>query len=94
MSTRHLTCPACRIRVRADAREIAVLEGRCPICGAMLRAASPASSVVGFRSFDLDSLSEQVSDDQPYSPGGPADFPVAAKRVHVAGQADRPSLVL
>jgi hypothetical protein len=72
MSIRHLSCPTCRIRVRADAREITLLEGRCPICGAMLRPVPSASDVMGFRSFDLDSFSEQVSDDQPNPAGNPA----------------------
>lgn len=60
--SRHLSCVACRVRIRANAPEIAVLEGRCPICGAVLAPASSAASVVGLRSFDLDALSE--SDDQ------------------------------
>ena len=73
MATRHLSCPACRIRVRADAPELAVLEDRCPLCGATLRAASPAADVMGFRSFDLDELSEQESDDHANPSGNPAD---------------------
>ena len=60
MASRHLSCPACRIRVRADAPAIAVLENRCPLCGAALGAASSAAEVIGFRSFDLDELSEQA----------------------------------
>jgi hypothetical protein len=74
MSRRYLSCPVCRIRVRANDPEIALLEDRCPICGAMLRPVSSASGVMGFRSFDLDALLEQVSDDQPNPPGGPVDF--------------------
>jgi len=62
MSSGHLSCQACRVRVRANAPEIALLEGRCPICGATLGRASSASGVMGFRSFDLDALSEQESD--------------------------------
>jgi len=65
MSSRHLSCLGCRVRVLADAPEIHLLDGRCPICGVTLRAASSASGVVGFRSFDLDGLSEQASDDRP-----------------------------
>jgi hypothetical protein len=74
MSARHFSCPACRIRVRADAPEITLLEDRCPICGAMLGPVTSASDVMGFRSFDLDSLSEQESDDQPNLPGNSAEF--------------------
>jgi hypothetical protein len=74
MSRRHLCCPACRIRVRANDLEIALLEDRCPVCGATLRPVSSASGVIGFRSFDLDALSEQGSDDQPSPPRNPADL--------------------
>jgi hypothetical protein len=70
----HLSCPACRIRLRADSPAIAVLEGRCPICGAALREVASASDVVGFRCFDLDVLSEQESHDQPRSALDPAWF--------------------
>jgi hypothetical protein len=62
MSLRHLSCPACRIRMHADAPEIALLEDRCPICEALLRPASSAAGVMGFRSFDLDALAEQEPD--------------------------------
>jgi hypothetical protein len=74
MPTRHLSCPACRIRMRADAREIALLKDRCPICEGALRPVSSASSVVGFRSFELGSPSEQPSDDPPNPLGRPADL--------------------
>ncbi len=74
MSPRHLSCPACRIRVRANAPEIALLEDRCPLCGATLRPVSSASSVLGFRSFDLDALAEQESDHRPNRPRASADF--------------------
>jgi hypothetical protein len=73
MSPQHLTCAACRIRVRADAPEIALLEDRCPLCGVTLKPASSASAVMGFRSFGLDALAEQQSDDRPNQPG-PVDF--------------------
>jgi hypothetical protein len=63
MSFRHLSCPVCRIRVRASAPAIGLLEGSCPICGAALRPVSSSSGVLGFRSFDLDALSEQESSD-------------------------------
>jgi len=58
MSARHLSCPCCRIRVLASAPAIDLLEARCPICEATLTPASSASSVIGFRSFDLDAFSE------------------------------------
>jgi hypothetical protein len=74
MSARHLSCPPCHIRVRADAPEIALLEGRCPVCGAVLKQVSSAADVVGFRSFDLDALCEQEADEQANPPVSPADF--------------------
>jgi hypothetical protein len=74
MSFRHLSCPACRIRVRASAPEIGLLEGSCPICGAALRPVSSSSGVLGFRSFDLDALSEQESSGPPPTRGQPVDL--------------------
>ena len=85
MAIRHLSCPACRIRVRADAPELAVLEHRCPLCGATLRAASSAADVMGFRSFDLDELSEQESDDHASPYGNRADR--GARREAASAQA-------
>ena len=70
-SPRHLSCTGCRIRVRASAPEIDLLEGSCPICGAALSAESSATGVLGFRSFDLEALSEQHSSD-PAPAGAPA----------------------
>ena len=61
MASRHLSCPACRIRVQANAPEIALLEDRCPLCGAALSAVSSAAGVIGFRYFDLDELTEPES---------------------------------
>lgn len=74
MASRHLSCPACRIRVRANAPEIALLEDRCPLCGAPLGTVSPAAGVIGFRYFDLDELAEQKSDDQADRSGYPVDL--------------------
>jgi hypothetical protein len=74
MSSGHLSCQGCRIRVRASAPEIELLEGCCPICGAKLRAAPFPSGVMGFRSFDLDALSEQGSSDRPPTPAQPVDL--------------------
>ena len=74
MSSRHLSCEGCRIRVRASAPEIGLLEGSCPICGAKLRAVPFPSGVMGFRSFDLDALSEQGSSDRPSTPAEPVDL--------------------
>jgi hypothetical protein len=59
MSPRHHSCPGCRIRVLANAPEIGLLEGGCPICGAMLTPVSSARSVMGFRLFDMDALSDE-----------------------------------
>jgi hypothetical protein len=75
MSLRHLSCPGCRIRVRASAPEIDLLEGSCPICGGTLREVS-ASGVIGFRSFELDALSGQESSGPPPTPGQPVDLVV------------------
>ncbi len=74
MSRQHLSCPACRIRVRANDPVIAHLEDRCPICGAALRQASSAAGVMGCRPFDIDELSEQASHDQSNPPGNPVDL--------------------
>jgi len=74
MSFRHLSCPGCRIRVRASAPEIGLLEGSCPLCGAALRPVSSSSGVLGFRSFDLDALSEQEPGDPPPAPRQPIDL--------------------
>lgn len=78
MSSRHLSCRDCRIRVRASAPEIDLLEGCCPICGATLKAVPLPSGVMGFRSFDLDAFSEQGSSDRPLAPAQPVDL--AARR--------------
>lgn len=78
MSSRHLSCEGCQIRVRASAPEIGLLEGRCPICGERLRAVPFPSGVVGFRSFDLDVLSDHASSDRPPAPAQPIDL--AARR--------------
>jgi hypothetical protein len=74
MSARHLSCQACRIRVRASAPEIELLEGACPLCGAKLTAVPFPSGVMGFRSFDLDVLSEQGSSDRALTPAQPVDL--------------------
>ena len=59
MSTRNLSCPGCRIRVRASAPATGLPEIDCPTCGAKLRSVSSASSVVGFPLFDFGALAEQ-----------------------------------
>jgi hypothetical protein len=74
MSPRHLSCPACRIRVLANDPEIDLLQGGCPICEATLRAVSSASEVVGFRSFDLGELSGAGSSGAPHTVGHRDDF--------------------
>jgi len=73
MSSCNLSCPDCRVRVRARAKDIALLEGNCPICGATLRFSS-ASEALGLRLFDLDALSEQDGSSPPASPGTPVDL--------------------
>jgi hypothetical protein len=57
MSPAHLGCSSCRIRVHATDPAIALLEARCPICEVPL-APVLASTVIGFRLFDLDPFSE------------------------------------
>lgn len=74
MSCPHLSCPACRIRVRANDPEIALLDDRCPICGATLSPVSHASDVMGFRCFDLDAFAEQEPHNQLDQPGNPTDL--------------------
>ena len=74
MSSRHLSCQGCRIRVRASAPEIELLEGGCPICGAKLTAVAFPSDVLGFRSFDLDAFSQPRSSDRPSTPAHPVDL--------------------
>ncbi len=69
MSRLHLSCPACRIRVRANDPEIALLEDRCPICGATLSPAASASEVMGCRWFDLDAFAELAPHNQLAPPG-------------------------
>jgi hypothetical protein len=88
MSSRHLSCPGCRIRVRASAPELDLLEGSCPICGVTLRAVSSASDVVGFRSFDLEALSDQELDHRPSAPGNPVDFVARRKAASVRDDLD------
>ncbi len=79
MAALHLSCPACRIRVRADAPAVAVLENHCPLCGAPLSAVSSAAAVLGFRSFDLDEFSEQAASEHA-DPSGNPDGLVARRR--------------
>lgn len=78
MYSGHLSCPGCRIRVRACAPEIELLEGRCPICGSTLKAVSSASAVMGFRSFDLEALSGAELSDRLDIAAQPSDL--AARR--------------
>jgi hypothetical protein len=83
MSSRHLSCQGCRIRVRASAPEIELLGRRCPLCGAKLSAVPFPSGVMGFRSFDLDVLSEQGSGDLARAPAQPIDL-VARRQAALA----------
>ena len=78
MSSRHLSCQDCRIRVRASAAEIELLEGCCPICEAKLSAVPFPSGVLGFRSFDLDVFAEQAPSGPPPALAQPVDL--AARR--------------
>ncbi len=87
MSSLNLSCADCRVRVRASAPEIDVLEGDCPICGAPLQAGATASSLIGFRSFDLDALSDHAENDRP-PPTYPEPVDLVARRnaASAAGQ--------
>lgn len=67
MSVRHLSCRCCRIRVLATAPAVDLLEARCPICEAALTPVSSASSVIGFRSFDLDAFSDSEPGRPPHA---------------------------
>jgi hypothetical protein len=85
----HLNCPACRIRVRADAPEIELLEGRCPACDATLRQALSAAGVVGFRLFDLDVLTREEPDSGPSSHETAGDLVAYRNAVSARGDAGR-----
>lgn len=69
-SAGHLGCKSCRIRVHGNAPAIELLEARCPICEVPL-APAPASSVIGFRFFDLDPFSEPGARQIGASPAAP-----------------------
>jgi hypothetical protein len=60
--------------VRASAPEIGLLDGNCPICAAALIPVYSSSDVLGFRSFDLDGLSEQESSAPPPTAGQRVDL--------------------
>jgi hypothetical protein len=84
MSSRHLSCEDCRIRLRASASDIELLEDSCPICGAKLTAVPFPSGVVGFRSFDLHALAERGSTERlPSTPAQPIDL-VARRQAALA----------
>jgi len=76
----HLSCRACRIRLRTDSPAIAVLGNRCPNCGASLTAVASPSDVVGFRSFDLGALFEKEPDQKPDAAVFPAGRETASAR--------------
>jgi len=78
MSSRNLSCPGCRIRVLANASNIDLLEGRCPVCGARLRTVESSASVMGFRLFDMSALSQEDASAPPPTPGwDPVDLAVS-----------------
>ena len=74
MPAPHLGCTTCRIRVRAAAPEIELLEGRCPVCEGPLRPGLSGSAVLGFRCIDLTVLCSQEADDQSRPGGSVADL--------------------
>ncbi len=83
MSSRHLGCAACRIRLHATAPEIDLLEGMCPVCGMKMKLASSVSDLTGFRLFDLSPLSDQEPRERANMLGRPVD-PVARREGAVA----------
>ena len=74
--------------MRASAPEIALLEGRCPICGAELTAVPFPAGVVGLRSFDLNMLSDQVTSDRLSAPSPPADLVARREAAAARDRAD------
>jgi hypothetical protein len=51
--SRHLSCESCRVRLRASAPEVDLLDGMCPLCGEPLRPAARVADVLGFGLFDV-----------------------------------------
>jgi len=82
MASQHLSCEDCRIRVRESAPEIELLDGKCPVCGAKLKAVASPSDVIGFRSFDLDMLAAEGPNDR--LPAQPVDL--VARRAAASGR--------
>jgi len=80
MPSRNLSCPGCRVRVLANAPNVDLLEGSCPVCGAMLRPVASASSVMGFRLFDMSALSQEDASAPTPAPGAPVE-PVVSRAV-------------
>ena len=68
-SSGHLGCAACRIRIRANAPEVDLLDGMCPICNARLQPAGRVADLLGFGLFDVGLGS--ASDRQFQTPPGP-----------------------
>lgn len=79
MSSQHVSCAVCRIRLRATAPEIELLDGLCPICGVPLQPAT-AASVLGFRSFDWGDDADQRAG-EPSDPAPPPTDMVTRRRV-------------
>ncbi|MHB8490929.1 MAG: hypothetical protein ACYDA6_01770 [Solirubrobacteraceae bacterium] len=73
---RYLGCTACRIRLRATAPEVALLDGLCPICNATLEPAASVGEVLGFRPFELEGTldGDGVSATPPAASGGLIDL--------------------
>jgi hypothetical protein len=86
MSLHHVSCAVCRIRLRATAPEIELLDGMCPICGLRLQPATDAASVLGFRSFDWGDDGDQPTG-EPSDPAPPPTDMVTRRRVAAAAAA-------
>jgi hypothetical protein len=86
MSSNHLSCAACRIRIRASAPEVHLLDGMCPACGAALQAATHAADVLGFRAFDWSMVIGENWSEQPHVVLPPVDL--RTRREHVAALND------
>jgi hypothetical protein len=83
-----MTCAGCRIRLRASAPEIELLDGLCPICAAVLQPAEHAANALGFRAFDWDADAQEEPGEPPDTLGPPADLQARRQRALAAEELD------
>ena len=81
MSSNHLACAACRIRIRASAPEVHLLDGMCPACGAALEAVASGADVLGFRVFDWSMVIGESWSEQSHLAVAPVDLRLRRERV-------------